>query len=86
MLPPPGSPCERAGRHSCPRSWFLSVDCQLVELLRDAMLDMWEQELGPAFTPKAPFLTGNLLLSEARIGWFSLLNYWGGGLCYFQKE
>ena len=52
LLPAPGSPCERAGERF---SQLVSekVCCQLVELLRDAMLDMWEQELGPAFTPKA---------------------------------
>ena len=27
---------------------------QGVEILRDAMLDMWEAELGADFTPKAP--------------------------------
>eukprot|EP00438_Fugacium_kawagutii_P008014 Skav209165 [mRNA] locus=scaffold1137:331213:374682:- [translate_table: standard] len=45
-----------------------------VEVLRDSMLDMWEAELGADFTPKA------------RIGWFSLLNYWGGAFVYFQRE
>eukprot|EP00913_Durusdinium_trenchii_P013741 g12901.t1 len=50
------------------------VSTQGVEILRDAMLDMWEAELQGDFTPKA------------RLGWFSLLNYWGGALCYFQRE
>lgn len=29
---------------------------QGVETIRDAMLDMWEAELGQDFTPKAPML------------------------------
>jgi hypothetical protein len=24
--------------------------------------------------------------NQARIGWFSFLNYWGGALVYFQRE
>ena len=28
----------------------------------------------------------HVLALQARLGWFSLLNYWGGALCYFQRE
>jgi len=58
----------------CFRHLDRPVSIQGVEVIRDAMLDMWEAELGADFTPKA------------RIGWFSLLNYWGGAYVYFQRE
>ncbi|CAE7763997.1 RUB1, partial [Symbiodinium sp. CCMP2456] len=50
------------------------VTAQAVEIVRDAMLDMWEAELASEFTPKA------------RAGWFALLNYWGGAYVFYQRE
>eukprot|EP00435_Cladocopium_sp_Y103_P019377 s726_g4.t1 len=58
----------------CFRHLDRPVSAQAAEVLRDALLDMWEAELGADFTPKA------------RIGWFSFLNYWGGAIVYFQRE
>ena len=46
-----------------------------VDIVREAMLDMWEQELGP-----------NVFNTRARKGWQCLLNYMGGAYCFVGRE
>ena len=45
-----------------------------VDIVREAMLDMWEQELASNFTRRA------------RQGWHALLNYLGGAYCFVSRE
>jgi len=46
-----------------------------VDIVREAMLDMWEQELGPT-----------IVNTRARKGWHCLLNYMGGAYCFVSRE
>ncbi|CAJ1371643.1 unnamed protein product [Effrenium voratum] len=50
------------------------VKTTVVEVFRDASLDMWESELGMRFTKRA------------RVGWHALFNYLGGAFCFVSRE